>query len=470
MTDERRAAPRKARLPIWRRLGWRLGASLVLLTALGILLSGVLHYRAQDRSLRQSLGSLLLGIARTGALLVDPDLHAEVEATLTQDTDAYRRLRARLASIQEENRIETPLYTLTDFDPSRRQARFMVTSRGPGTPGEPYPLVSALLDPIDRTFRDGVATHTDIYRNQSGTWITAFAPIRNATGRVFAVLDVDYRVDVYLAELAAIRRRFYLHTLAGGLLALMAGIFLARQITRPVGQLSALARRVVEGDLSTRVRVAARDEIGMLGNVFHLMVERLSVSNRSMVDVLVRVLEAREDEPGSLRRLAAAALAVADRLEITLTQREALEMGALLHDIGEIRTPEAILGKPGPLSPEERRVVEQHPAEGVELLEIVPLLTPALDVVVGHHERFDGGGYPQGLRGEEIPLTARIFAVVDALEAMTHVRPHRLARPLSEAIEVLRLEQGKQFDPRVVDVALAIPRERWAELLGCPNA
>jgi HD-GYP domain-containing protein (c-di-GMP phosphodiesterase class II) len=227
---------------------------------------------------------------------------------------------------------------------------------------------------------------------------------------------------------------------------------------------------VVEGDLSVRVRVAARDEIGMLGNVFHLMVERLSVSNRSMVDVLVRVLEAREDEPGSLRRLAAAALAVADRLEITLTQREALEMGALLHDVGEIRTPEAILGKPGPLSPEERRVVEQHPAEGVELLEIVPLLTPALDVVGGHHERYDGGGYPQGLRGEEIPLTARIFAVVDALEAMTHVRPHRLARPLSEAIEVLRLEQGKQFDPRVVDVALAIPRERWAELLRCPNA
>ncbi len=186
--------------------------------------------------------------------------------------------------------------------------------------------------------------------------------------------------------------------------------------------------------------------------------------------MLVRVLEAREDEPGGLRRLASAAMALSERLEVTPTQREALELGALLHDIGDTKTPEAILGKPGPLTPEERRVMEGHPTAGVELIEAVPLLTPALDVVGGHHERYDGGGYPQGLRGEEILFTARIFAVVDALEAMTHVRPHRPARPISEALEVLHQEQGKQFDPRVVEAALAIPRARWAELLGCRDA
>jgi len=277
---------------------------------------------------------------------------------------------------------------------------------------------------------------------------------------------VDYRVDVYLKELAAVRRRVIQHSLAGALLALVAGILLARQITRPVGQLSALARRVVEGDLSSRVRVSARDEIGMLGNVFHLMVERLQVSNRSMVDVLVCALETRSGEAGSLRRLAEASLAVADRLELTVTQREALELGALLHDIGEIRTPETILQKADPLTPEERRVVEQHPAWGVEILETVPLLTPALDVVGGHHERYDGKGYPQGLRGDEIPLTARIFAVVDALDAMTHDRPYRPARPLSEALDVLKGEAEKQFDPRITEAALAIPAERWTELLG----
>ncbi|HYL81113.1 MAG TPA: HD domain-containing phosphohydrolase, partial [Candidatus Acidoferrum sp.] len=147
-------------------------------------------------------------------------------------------------------------------------------------------------------------------------------------------------------------------------------------------------------------------------------------------------------------------------------QREAIELGALLHDIGETRTPEAILQKPGPLTAEERRIVEQHPGAGVDILEAVPLLTPALDVVGGHHERYDGGGYPQGLRGEDIPLTARIFAVVDALDAMTHARPYRPARSVAEALEELRRGAGKQFDPRVVEVALTISGERWGELLG----
>ncbi len=189
---------KKARLPVWRRLSWRLGISFLLLTAIGILLSGLLQYRTQERDLRQTLGSLLLNIARTGALLVDPQLHAEVEATLTQDSAAYRDVRAALAMIQDENQIQTPIYTLTGFDAANRQAHFMVTSRGAGFPGEAYPLASELVEPLSRAFREGVATYTDIYRNQSGTWITAFAPIRDAQGQVFAVLDVDYRVEIYL--------------------------------------------------------------------------------------------------------------------------------------------------------------------------------------------------------------------------------------------------------------------------------
>ena len=456
----------KPRLPIWRRLSWRVGASFLILTALGILLSGLLQYRAQERWLRQSLGSLLLNVARTGALQVDPTLHAEVEAARSQDSEAYRRLRATLAAIQDANRIATPIYTLTDFDAQRRQARFMVTSRGAGAPGEAYPLVPTLLEPLDRAFREGVATHTEVYRNQSGTWITAFAPIRDASGRVFAVLDVDYKVDVYLAELAAVRRRLYLHSLAGAVLALVAGVLIARRITRPVAQLSALTRSVVEGDLTARVRVQSRDEIGLLGNVIHLMVERLHVSQRSVVDVLVRALEARGGEPGSLRRLAEAALTLAEPLRLPPAQREALELGALLHDIGEIRTPEAVLQKAGPLDPDERRVIERHPAAGIEILETVPLLAPALDIVGGHHERWDGGGYPQGLRDEAVPLTARIFAVADALDAMTHDRPYRKARTVDEALTVVREGAGKQFDPRIAEAALAIPAGRWAEILG----
>ncbi len=465
MQGQGAAKSMSARLPIWRRLGWRLGASFLLLSALGILLSGLLQYRAQDRWLRQSLGSLLLNIARTGALLVDGDLHQRVVEEARNDTPGYGTLRGQLQRIQETNRLGDPVYTLSHVEGDR--AKFAIISTGQEPVGKEYRLVQEIQPILSRVLAQGAAAYTDIYWNEHGTWISAFAPITNAAGKTVAALDVDFRADVYLAERTAVRRRLYLHSLAAAVLALGAGLILARRITRPLAQLTALARGVVEGDLTARVRVAARDEIGMLGNVFHLMVDRLQVSNRSVVNVLVRALEARDGGTGSLARLAKAALALADRLEVSPTQREAVELGALLHDIGEIRTPEAILQKAGPLTIEERRVVAQHPVGGVEILETVPLLTPALDVVGAHHERYDGGGYPHGLREEEIPLPARIFAVVDALDAMTHDRPYRTARPLADALEELRREAGKQLDSRIVEAALAIPEAQWAELLGC---
>lgn len=450
----------RARLPFWRRLGWRLGAGFLLLTAIGILISGFLQYRSEEQLLRRSLGALLLNIARTGALLVDGDLHEKVVSEGSNDTAAYATLRSQLKQIQETNRLGDPVYTLSHVQEG--MARFAVISHGQEPVGKDYRLVPEIQPIVQRVLAEGTAAYTSIYHNEHGTWITAFAPIRNSQGLTVAALDVDFRADLYIAELAEVRRRLYFHSLAGALLALVAGILLARKITRPVAQLVALARRVVEGDFSTRVRISARDEFGMLGNVLHLMVERLKVSHENMVDVLVRALEARGKEPGSLKRVAKAALAVADHLELSPTQRDALELGALLHDIGEIRTPQQTNGNQ--ISGDGHRS-EQHPLWGVEILETVPLLTQALDVVGGHHERYDGTGYPQRLRGEEIPLTARIFAAVDALDAITHER----ALPISQALEVLRQEAGKQLDPRVVEATLKITKERWAEILGSPS-
>jgi len=452
-------------LPIYRRLAWRLGASFLLLTSIAVLLSGFLQYRAQEQWLRESLGSLLLNIARTGALLVDGDLHQAVVAAARSDTPEYARLRRELIRIQETNRLGDAVYTLTDIQGAT--ARFAVISNGLAPVGLEYQLAPEIQPILRRVLAAGVPAYTGIYRSSSGTWITAFAPVKNAAGQTVAALDVDFRADVYLGELAAVRRRLYLHSLAGAVLALVAGVLLARQITRPVVQLSSLARGIVEGHFATKVHVAARDEVGILGGVLHLMAERLNVSNRSMTEVLVRALEARGESPGSLRRLADASVALSKHLELSPAQREALELGALLHDIGEIRVPETVLQKPYPLSAEEREIVQRHPEWGVELLETVSLLTPALDVVGAHHERYDGSGYPHGLAAEDIPLTARIFAVVDALNAMTHDRPYRRARPLSEALRILQDDAGKQFDPRLVDVALKIPPERWVELLAC---
>jgi HAMP domain-containing protein len=435
----------------------------LLLTAAGILGSGLLQYRAQERWLRESLGALLLNIARTGGLLVDGELHDQVVRAGRNDTPEYQALRDRLLLIQETNELGDAVYTLSDIDGD--MARYGVISNGLAPVGQAYRLAPETRAVLGRVLRDGQPGYTGIYTNEDGTWITAFAPIRNRAENTVAALEVDFRADVYLAQLQAVRARLWAHSLVAGLLAVGAGVLIARQVTRPVGQLVAAAQRVVEGDLTTPARVDARDEIGLLGNVFHLMVDRLHVSHRSVVDVLVRALESREGESGSLRRLARMSLAVAEGLGLDRAQQEALELGALLHDVGEIGIPEAVLRKPGPLSPEERLLVQGHPRAGVEILETVPLLTPALDVVGGHHERHDGGGYPQGLKADEIPLVARIFAAVDALDAMTRERPFRAARPLSAALDVLKMEAGRQFDPRVVDAAVALPADRWRELL-----
>ena len=367
----------RSRLPIWRRLGWRLTATVLLLTALGILVSGLLQYRAQERWLRESLGSLLLNIARTGALLVDGDRHERVVRVGRNDTPEYAMLRTQLQHIQEANQLRDAVYTLSNVEGA--MARFAVVSNGLAPVGLEYRLAPEIQLLVKDVLSTGTPAYTGIYTSSSGTWITAFAPVLDSAGQPVAVLDVDFRADVYLAQLRSVRGRLYLHSLVAALLALGAGVLMARRITRPVGELAAAARRVVEGDLATPVRVDARDEVGLLANVFHLMVDRLHVSHRSLVDVLVRALESRDGETGSLARLARASGTLAEGLELDRPQREALELGALLHDIGEIRIPEAVLHKPGSLTPEERLVVQGHPQAGVEILEVVPLLTPALD-------------------------------------------------------------------------------------------
>ncbi len=259
----------------WQRLSVRVAGLFVAVTLLAVGLVGEVLYEHQKRETEATLGALLLNIARTGAYLIDPAQHLVVQQTLTQETSAYLRVRHALSIVQDENRIATPVYTLTDYDAEKRQARFMVTSRGPGVPGEPYPLVPALLEPLGRAFGDNVATHTAVYRNQSGTWITAFAPIRNGPGPPIAVLDVDYSVTVYLSRLAAVRNTIVGASLLGALAALILGVIIARRVTGPITALTETATRVQAGDLSIDLPVRSRDEVGWLTRAFNEMIEGL---------------------------------------------------------------------------------------------------------------------------------------------------------------------------------------------------
>lgn len=183
--------------------------------------------------------------------------------------------------------------------------------------------------------------------------------------------------------------------------------------------------------------------------------EQIEQAYHSTLVALSRALDLRdtETEEHSLR-VTDCALTIGRTLGLAPADLTALELGAMLHDVGKIGIPDSILRKPGPLSAQEWGVMRRHPQLGYEILSAVDFLASSLPVVLHHHEKWDGTGYPDGLSGEAIPLAARIFAVADAFDAMTASRPYKSALPPEIAFERLRTDAGRHFDPRVVSAFL----------------
>jgi response regulator RpfG family c-di-GMP phosphodiesterase len=191
----------------------------------------------------------------------------------------------------------------------------------------------------------------------------------------------------------------------------------------------------------------------------------LQDSYESTLQALVTALDFRDNETqGHSYRVVEYAVLVAERLGVEDEELTWIRRGAILHDVGKIGIPDSVLRKPGKLDEEEWAEMCKHPEMGYRMLERIRFLEPALDIVLCHQERFDGSGYPRGLKGEQIPLGARIFAVVDTFDAMTSDRPYRAALSIDAACEEIREWSGRQFDPRVVEAFLSIEAERWTEI------
>jgi putative two-component system response regulator len=166
-------------------------------------------------------------------------------------------------------------------------------------------------------------------------------------------------------------------------------------------------------------------------------------------------LELREQETaGHCLRVVELTLNLARRLGVPQEDLVHIHRGALLHDIGKMGVPDSILLKPGPLTEEEWVIMRKHPVYAYELLRQISFLLPALDIPYYHHEKWDGSGYPTGLHGEDIPLAARIFAIVDVWDALLSDRPYRDALPKKQVIEYIQGESGRHFDPKLVEIFL----------------
>ncbi|MBN2321140.1 MAG: response regulator [Acidobacteria bacterium] len=193
-------------------------------------------------------------------------------------------------------------------------------------------------------------------------------------------------------------------------------------------------------------------------------------SYKITLEALVMALDAREHETSAhSQRVREYTLTLAQNFGLNHDELVQLGRGALLHDVGKIGVRDSILLKPGKLTDAEWVEMKKHPQIGYEILQNIEFLSPAAKIVLCHQERWDGNGYPNGMSGTDIPLGARIFAVVDTLDAMTSDRPYRKALSFDRALEEIRSGAGTQFDPQVAEAFLAIPKDAWLAIYASVN-
>ncbi len=249
-------------------------------------------------------------------------------------------------------------------------------------------------------------------------------------------------------------------------IALVFGYFFAVAISRPVRSLAASTRAISRGEFHERTPVKGPAEISELAETFNSMaedieeyVERLKQAaeeNRELFLGSIRMLAAAIDEKdpytrGHSDRVAKYSVLVGKELGLTAAELDRLRISALLHDVGKIGVDDRVLKKPGALTSDEFSLMKQHPTKGANIMRPVAQLKEMLPGIELHHEHIDGRGYPYGLKGDEIPVMARIIAVADSLDAMTTNRPYQSALELEFALNKIRSSAGSKFDCAVVD-------------------
>jgi putative nucleotidyltransferase with HDIG domain len=282
-----------------------------------------------------------------------------------------------------------------------------------------------------------------------------------------------------------LRSAFFLAGLGGMLMAVLFSLLASRSISQPLANLASdLESSGETGALWSEFRVdSSTREVNLLAgalnraaatrrqvegelrsakDIAEAATNRLELSYDDTLGALGAALDLRDNETaGHSHRVTRYCLELAKRIGCSGEQLKHIERGAYLHDIGKIGTPDAILLKPGKLTPDEREIMQQHARVGYELVSRIDFLQEAAEIVHSHQERYDGMGYPRGLKGEAIPLGARIFAVADTFDAMTSDRPYRKALSLATALDEIRRESSRQFDPAVVGVLNTIPPDVW---------
>ena len=236
-------------------------------------------------------------------------------------------------------------------------------------------------------------------------------------------------------------------------LSVLASTVMIGVLTRSLRSVASYAHAIENGEFSSEIAVSSHDEASTIAEAFNLVLHRLRDSYVSTLGALAALLETKDrlTETHSLRGVRYA-IALGKAAGLSPAQLTQLEYGSLLHDIGKIGVADFVLKKTGPLTEEEWQIMRQHPAIGYNVLKNLEFLHNSLPIVLHHQERYDGRGYPNGLKGEQIPLLARIFTIADAFDAMTSDRPYRKSMRPDAAIQEMKRNSGTQFDPKMTEI------------------
>lgn len=433
-------------------------------------LNNFLVYRFNLTSDFEQLRKSLTVIAQMASLTVDAELLGKIPRTWDGvRSPAYREIAAKLQKVLDVNKPLQFIYVLEKAKIPGK-VRFLVDvevpvqpghrRRSSARPGEFYDAgrFPAMMEGFTRPSAD-----RKLQRDEWGVTLSGYAPILGKDGKTVAILGVDILADDVAKMQDEIRRRMVVVLFSGVLFCGVLGILIAGSVSNPVHKIAEGTRELAKENFEHRVGVRSRDEIGDLADSFNKMAASLSQSRERLQNYffkvaqsLVRALEAKDPyTQGHSERVANLARKIALELGVSPQKAEMIWGVAELHDIGKLVIRETILNKKGKLDPEEWEILKEHPVTGEKILASV-LDEELLRVIRSHHERVDGTGYPDGLKGEEINLPSQIVSIADAYDAMTSIRSYREPLTHEDAVHEIELASGSQFRPEVVRAFLKV--------------
>jgi HD-GYP domain-containing protein (c-di-GMP phosphodiesterase class II) len=297
--------------------------------------------------------------------------------------------------------------------------------------------------------------------NMIGAYSTA-----NINNEVYFGVVVMQDEEAALASVRKMRLQMMIISAVFAVVALIIGSIFARSLARPIFTLEAAANRIASGDLSVRIDLGSFKEFETLGKTFNLMsasleeyiekLARAAKENRELFVGTVKALAAAIDGKdkytrGHSERVARFSVEIGKYLGMSEEDLEKLRISALLHDVGKIAIDDKILKKPAALTDEEYEIMKTHPQKGYKIMSQIPAMKDFLPGMYMHHEMVNGKGYPQGLKGDEIPLQAKIISVADSFDAMTTDRPYQKGMKMEEALKIIQSHVGTRYDGKVVE-------------------